>query len=211
MDAAKRAVGLNPYDMGARGVLGVCHLVSGEHRTAIELFTMAAQSGNNDPRYQWAAVNAFSHYLLGQYDASLSWAREQLYMNPQPSSGAGDPGRGTGAIGTRGGSGQRRRRPARQLSRPDRRSALAQLSLEAAGRHRPLSDGLVKAGHPFQQIDPCRTLADVGRRFLRMRRARQLTWRRILPKLLHAEVARCWRFLFFRSYIRLALVAYLFS
>ena len=39
-------------------------------------------SGNNDPRYQWAAVNAFSHYLLGQYDASLSWAREQLYMNP---------------------------------------------------------------------------------------------------------------------------------
>jgi adenylate cyclase len=82
MDAAKRAVGLNPYDMGARGVLGVCHLVCGEHRQAIELLTMAAQSGNNDPRYQWSAVNAFSHYLLGQYDASLSWAREALYANP---------------------------------------------------------------------------------------------------------------------------------
>ncbi len=82
MDAAKRAVTLNPYDMGARGVLGVCHLVIGEHRQAIELFTMAAQQGNNDPRYQWAAVNAFSHYLLGQYDASLSWAREELYVNP---------------------------------------------------------------------------------------------------------------------------------
>ena len=82
MDAAKRAVGLNPYDMGARGVLGVCHLVCGEHRQAIELLTMAAQSGNNDPRYQWPAVNAFSHYLLGQYDASLSWAREALYSNP---------------------------------------------------------------------------------------------------------------------------------
>jgi tetratricopeptide (TPR) repeat protein len=68
--------------MGARGVLGICHLVSGEHRHAIELFTMAAQSGSNDPRYQWAAVNAFSHYMLGQYDASLSWAREQLYVNP---------------------------------------------------------------------------------------------------------------------------------
>jgi adenylate cyclase len=27
-------------------------------------------------------VNAFAHYLLGQYDASLSWAREQLYVNP---------------------------------------------------------------------------------------------------------------------------------
>ena len=27
-------------------------------------------------------MNAFSHYLLGQYDASLSWAREALYANP---------------------------------------------------------------------------------------------------------------------------------
>jgi adenylate cyclase len=81
-DAAKRAAQLNPYDMGARGVLGMCHLMNGEHRQAIELFSMAAQRGNSDPRYQWAAVNAFSHYLLGQYDASLSWAREALYVNP---------------------------------------------------------------------------------------------------------------------------------
>ena len=43
---------------------------------------MAAQRGNSDPRYQWAALNAFSHYLLGQYNASLSWAREELYVNP---------------------------------------------------------------------------------------------------------------------------------
>lgn len=82
MDAAKRAVALNPYDMGARGVLGMCYLVTGEHRLAIEMFSMAAQRGNSDPRYQWAAVNAFSHYLLGQYDAALSWAREELYLNP---------------------------------------------------------------------------------------------------------------------------------
>jgi adenylate cyclase len=82
MDAAKRAVGLNPYDMGARGVLGACHSYIGEHRTAVELFTMAAQRGNSDPRYQFAAFNAFSHYLLGQYDASLSWAREALYAHP---------------------------------------------------------------------------------------------------------------------------------
>jgi adenylate cyclase len=82
MDAARRAVALNPYDMGARGVLGICHFMIGEHRHAIELFSMAAQRDNNDPRYQWAALNAFSHYLLGQYDATLSWAREQLYVNP---------------------------------------------------------------------------------------------------------------------------------
>jgi adenylate cyclase len=82
MEAAKKAVELNPYDMGARGVLGICHLVIGEHRAAIELFSTAVQRGNSDPRYQWAALNTFSHYLLGQYDASLSWAREALYMNP---------------------------------------------------------------------------------------------------------------------------------
>jgi adenylate cyclase len=82
MDAANRAVALNPYDMGARGVLGISHFVIGEHRQAIELFSMAAQRGNSDPRYQWAALNAFSHYMLGQYDATLSWAREQLYVNP---------------------------------------------------------------------------------------------------------------------------------
>ena len=82
MAAAKRAVTLNPYDMGARGVLGICHLVIGEHQQAIELFSTAVQRGNSDPRYKWAALNAFSHYLLGQYDASLSWAREALYMNP---------------------------------------------------------------------------------------------------------------------------------
>ena len=82
ISAGKRAVELNPYDMGARGVLGICYLVSGEHRQAVELFSIAVQRGNSDPRYKWAALNAFSHYLLKQYDASLSWAREALYANP---------------------------------------------------------------------------------------------------------------------------------
>lgn len=82
MQAAQRAVTLNPYDMGARGVLGACHLVIGEHRQAIELFSTAAQRGNSDPRYQWPALNAFSQYLIAQYDASLSWVREALYVNP---------------------------------------------------------------------------------------------------------------------------------
>ncbi|MFB9265426.1 adenylate/guanylate cyclase domain-containing protein [Bradyrhizobium erythrophlei] len=82
MDAIKRAIELNPYDMGARGVLGICHMVVGDHRKAIELFSMAVQRDNSDPRYQWGALNAFSHYLLGQYDASLSWSRETLYLNP---------------------------------------------------------------------------------------------------------------------------------
>lgn len=82
MEAGRRAVELNPYDMGARGVLGCCHMAIGEHREAIALFSTAVQRGNSDPRYQWAALLAFSHYLLKQYDASLSWAREALYLNP---------------------------------------------------------------------------------------------------------------------------------
>lgn len=81
-EAIRKSVALNPYDMGARGVEGVCHFVAGEHREAVELLSMVAQRGNGDPRYQWAASIAFSHYLLGQYDASLSWAREALYLNP---------------------------------------------------------------------------------------------------------------------------------
>jgi adenylate cyclase len=81
-DAIRKAVALNPYDMGARGVQGICHICSGEHRKAVELLSMAVTRGNSDPRYQWAGSSAFSHYLLGQYDASLSWAREALYLNP---------------------------------------------------------------------------------------------------------------------------------
>jgi adenylate cyclase len=81
-DAIRKAVALNPYDMGARGVQGICHICSGEHREAVELLSMAVMRGNSDPRYQWAGSSAFAHYLLGQYDASLSWAREALYLNP---------------------------------------------------------------------------------------------------------------------------------
>jgi adenylate cyclase len=82
MAAAKRAVSLNPYDMGARGILGMSHFVIGEHERAIELFSMAVQRGNSDPRYKWNALLAFAHYLSRQYDASLSWAREASYFNP---------------------------------------------------------------------------------------------------------------------------------
>jgi adenylate cyclase len=82
MAAARRAVDLNPYDMGARGILGLCHFVNGDHQQAIELFSTAAQRGNSDPRYKWNGLNVFAHYLLKQYDASLSWAREALYLNP---------------------------------------------------------------------------------------------------------------------------------
>jgi adenylate cyclase len=82
MEAAKRSVELNPHDMGPRGILGLCHFSRGEHQQAIELFSMAVRRGNSDPRYKWDALLAFAHYMLGQYDASLSWAREAMYLTP---------------------------------------------------------------------------------------------------------------------------------
>jgi adenylate cyclase len=82
MATARRSVELNPYDMNARGILGLCHFSNGEHQQAIELFSMAVQRGNSDPRYKWNALLAFAHYLLRQYDACLSWAREAMYLNP---------------------------------------------------------------------------------------------------------------------------------
>src|ERR1700754_2872507 len=47
-EAIRRAVALNPYDMGARGVEGICHTVEGKHREAIELVSMPAQRGLSD-------------------------------------------------------------------------------------------------------------------------------------------------------------------
>src|SRR5258708_11028173 len=49
MDASKRAVGLNPYDMGARGVLGMCHFVSGEHPQALDPVSLGGQRGHPTP------------------------------------------------------------------------------------------------------------------------------------------------------------------
>ena len=58
------------------------HFAIGEHEQAIELFSTAVQRGNSDPRYKWTALLAFTHYLLRQYDAALSWTREAMYLNP---------------------------------------------------------------------------------------------------------------------------------
>jgi len=66
-----RAVGLKPYDMGARRRLAFA-ISTPANIAGHQLISMAAQRGNSTPG-TWAAVNAFSHYLAGQYDASLSW------------------------------------------------------------------------------------------------------------------------------------------
>ena len=113
--------------------------MSGEHRQAIELFTMAAQRGNSDPRYQWAAVNAFSHYLLGQYDASLSWAREALYVNPNHLQALAIRAAALAQLGRTDEAANAAEVLLEQLPEPDRRTLLAEFPLEGARPTSPIT------------------------------------------------------------------------
>src|ERR1700744_5887133 len=73
---------INANEPTARFVLGQCYFTSGEHARALEMFSAAMQlSPNNPDQYHWAAMSALSHFLLGNYDAALSWARKALYGN----------------------------------------------------------------------------------------------------------------------------------
>jgi len=83
IEAGNHAVELNVHEPTARFVLGQCYFTAGNHTRALELFSAAMQlSPNNPDMYHWAAMSAFSHYLLGNYDAALGWARKALYGNP---------------------------------------------------------------------------------------------------------------------------------
>ena len=180
MDAARKAVELNPYDMGARGVLGICHLFVGEHRQAIELFSVAVQRGNSDPRYQWAAVNAFSHYLLRQYDASLSWAREALYSNPNHLQVLAVRAAALAQLGRTEEAAKAAEVLLEQLSGTDRRTAFEEFPLENCRRHRALSRRTFESRHALDQIDPGRVQAFSSRQTARRRRIERRATRLIL-------------------------------
>jgi adenylate cyclase len=82
IEAGEQAITLNVHDPLARFFLGQCYFTAGEHARALEMFSAAKQlSPNNPDMYHWAAMSAFSHFLLGNQDAALSWARKALYGN----------------------------------------------------------------------------------------------------------------------------------
>jgi adenylate cyclase len=82
IEAGEQAIALNVHDPYARFFLGQCYFTAGEHARALEMFSATKQLGPNNPdMYHWAAMSAFSHFLLGNYDAALSWARKALYGN----------------------------------------------------------------------------------------------------------------------------------
>jgi tetratricopeptide (TPR) repeat protein len=82
IEAGEHAIKLNVHEPAARFVLGQSYFTAGEHTRALEMFSAAMRLSPNHPdMYHWAAMSAFSHFLLGNYDAALSWTRKALYGN----------------------------------------------------------------------------------------------------------------------------------
>jgi adenylate cyclase len=82
IEAGEHAITLNVHEPAARFVLGQSYFTAGEHTRALEMFSAAMRLSPNHPdMYHWAAMSAFSQFLLGNYDAALSWARRALYGN----------------------------------------------------------------------------------------------------------------------------------
>jgi adenylate cyclase len=82
IEAGEHAVTLNVHEPSARFVLGQSYFTAGEHARALDMFSAAMRLSPNHPdMYHWAAMSAFSHFLLGNCDAALSWARRALYGN----------------------------------------------------------------------------------------------------------------------------------
>jgi adenylate cyclase len=115
MDAAKRAVGLNPYDMGARGVLGICHLVSGEHRHADRtVYDGGAERQQRSPVSMGGRERVRPLPARAVRCFAVLGARAALYQS-QYASGTRDPRGGARPIGTNFGGGNGGRGSAQQL------------------------------------------------------------------------------------------------
>ena len=64
------------------GVLGAAYLRAGEHERSIELSMLDLQLNPHRPdRYHWTTNLAQSHYMMGNYSASLAWADRSLELN----------------------------------------------------------------------------------------------------------------------------------
>jgi len=82
IEAGEHAIELNLHEPAARFVLGQSYFTAGEHARALEMFSAAMRLSPNHPdMYHWAAMSAFSQFLLGNYEAAVSWARKALYGN----------------------------------------------------------------------------------------------------------------------------------
>src|SRR6201999_530613 len=71
VEAGEQAIALNPHDPSARFFLGQSYFTAGEHVRALEMFSGGMRlSPNNPDMYHFAAMSAFSHFLLGNCDAA---------------------------------------------------------------------------------------------------------------------------------------------
>lgn len=84
LNAAEKCVALNPFDPANPGMLGTCLFMAGEHQRALDELSRALTLSPNHPDgYHWAVFCAFCHFLLNNFEASLSWAHKALLRNPR--------------------------------------------------------------------------------------------------------------------------------
>ena len=78
---ARQMIELNPHAANGYHFLGLGLAAGGESFEAIPVQTQAFRLGRHEPwRYDTASDLAYSHYLVGNYDAALTWGQQSLLL-----------------------------------------------------------------------------------------------------------------------------------
>ena len=81
MELARRMIELNPHAGHGFHWLGLGLSGVGRHNEAIDSYTEAWRLGRHEPWHFDTAVDlAYSHYLSGNYEASVEWGRQSLKL-----------------------------------------------------------------------------------------------------------------------------------
>ncbi|MGY4380049.1 adenylate cyclase [Bradyrhizobium sp. i1.3.6] len=100
MDAAKRAVALNPYDNGARGVLGICHFVIRRAPRGDRAVLDGRAARQQRPALPMGRAERLQPLSAGAIRRDPVLGPRAALHQPEPHAGAGDPCRGAGTVGS---------------------------------------------------------------------------------------------------------------
>lgn len=79
---AQRAIEINPQGFSGFHMLGANLNAAGRPKDALEALTQAWRRGRHEPfRYDIANDLLWSHYMIGNYDAALSWGQQAVQLN----------------------------------------------------------------------------------------------------------------------------------
>lgn len=80
---ARRLIELNPLAFDGYHVLGANLAVAGDWEPSVDASSEAWRLAQHEPmRYDTANDLAYAHYMLGNYEAAVSWGRQSLDVNP---------------------------------------------------------------------------------------------------------------------------------